>query len=257
MRRARSVSRKITDAMRCLFTPLSRSHASELLDDSGLDPDELAANLRDIRRVNRFFGGTSTIMRYVPGLIALVPPQRTVSILDLATGSADIPITLSAWGKSNGRSLQITASDSSQEILDIAANHVSGKADVTLSLYDARDVAAPDAGFDIVLCSLALHHFAPDDAVRVLREMRRLARIGWIVNDLQRSRLGYLAAWVAAHFTTRNRLTRHDAPLSVLRAYTPGELRDLVVQAGVGPAMVRSHAWFRMAAVGQIEQPHG
>src|SRR5699024_10107521 len=99
------------------------------------------------------------------------------------------------------------------------------------------------------LCSLSLHHFPPDDAVRVLAEMDRIARTGLILNDLRRDRLGYAAAWLAARLTTRNRLTRHDAPLSVLRAYTPGELAGLLRQAGTDSAVISTHAWFRMAAV--------
>jgi hypothetical protein len=101
-----------------------------------------------------------------------------------------------------------------------------------------------------------LHHFAPADAVRVLREVDRLARYGFVVNDLRRSRAGFAAAWLAAHLTTANRLTRNDAPLSVLRAYTPAELRELLAQAGIQDVLVAKHAWFRMAAVKVVGRPH-
>ena len=72
-----------------------------------------------------------------------------------------------------------------------------------------------------------MQRMPPDDAVQVLREMNRLSQRGFILNDLRRSRGGYLAAQAAAKVTTRNRLTRNDAPLSVLRAYTPAELREV------------------------------
>ena len=235
-----------------LFAPLPRSTATELLDEPALDATELAANLRDIRRVNRFFGGTSTVLAHFPGLVAGIPRGQTISVLDLATGSADIPLALQRWAAANGRSLAITASDVSPEILAQAAAHIGDRQTIRLKPLDARDVREPDASFDVVVCSLALHHFTPEDVVRVLREMRRLCRVGLIVNDLCRSRLGYLAAWVAAHGTTRNRLTRHDAPLSVLRAYSLAELRDLLNRAGITGASARSHAWFRMAAVARV-----
>ena len=107
----------------------------------------------------------------------------------------------------------------------------------------------PDRSFDVVLCSLALHHFAPGEAVQVLREMDRLSRIGFILNDIRRCLAGYVAAWSASRVATRNRLTRHDMPLSVLRAYTPHELRALLRQAGIPNARVTTHPLFRMAAV--------
>jgi hypothetical protein len=79
--------------------------------------------------------------------------------------------------------------------------------------------------------------------------MARLARVGFVMNDLRRERIGFAAAWLAAQATTRNRLTRHDAPLSVRRAFTPDELRVLLASAGIRGATVTTHPWFRMAAV--------
>ena len=233
---------------------LARSDAMELMDGPSLDPAELAANLRDIRRVNRLLGGTAAVLRHLPGLLESIPPGQTVTVLDLATGSADIPLALLDWAQRHGRAIEVIASDFSPEILVIAREHVGHRPGITLAQHDARAVVLPDGSVDIVLCSLSLHHFGPDDAVRVLGEMRRLARVGFILNDLRRSRPGYLAAWVAAHLTTRNRLTRHDAPLSVRRAYTPDELRDMLRQAGINDARITTHRWFRMAAVVQAER---
>ena len=211
---------------------------------------ELAANLRDIRRVNRLLGGTATVLRHLPELLAAVPTDRTVTLLDLATGSADIPVAISRWAAGHGRrAIDITASDSSDDMLAIAAEHVDGDPAITLALHDARAVPLPDRSFDIVVCSLSLHHFPPDEAIQVLREMDRLARAGFILNDLRRGHVGFAAAWVASRLTTRNRLTRNDAPLSVRRAYTPVELADLLRRAGVTGATISTHPWFRMAAV--------
>lgn len=237
---------------------LVRSDRPELLDGAIPDRYELEQNLRDIRRVNRLLGGTSTVLRHLPRLLGTTTKQtRPISLLDLATGSADIPLVVARWAKSNNIAVTIVASDSSDAILDVARHHIAGAPEISLARYDARDVPLPDNEFDIVLCSLSLHHFPPDDAVRVLREMDRLARTGFILNDLRRGRLGYAAAWVAARLTTRNRLTRHDAPLSVRRAYTPKELADLLHRAGIDNAEISTHPWFRMAAVKTNAQTDG
>jgi ubiquinone/menaquinone biosynthesis C-methylase UbiE len=240
---------------RFLATP-ARSDAPELMDAPGLDPDELAENLRDIRRVNRLLGGTAIILNHLTGLIALAPPGRPITILDLATGSADIPLAIADWARHHNIELRITASDVSEEMLAEARRQVAGHPDLTLARYDGRDVPLPDDSFDVVLCSLSLHHLSPEDGVRMLREMNRLARLGFIVNDLRRTQLAYLGARLAGRFTTRNRLTRHDAPLSVLRAYTPEELRELLHRAGIHDATIRTHRWFRMAAVKRNETGH-
>jgi ubiquinone/menaquinone biosynthesis C-methylase UbiE len=239
----------LRDAGRRLMMPMPRSDEAELLDQATHDARELRANFRDIRRVNQLLGGTSVVLRHLPALLAEVPSGQTARILDLGTGSADIPIAIARWATKRGVDVSIVASDISEEILEIAAAEIGQQPEITLACYDARSVPLPDASFDIVLCSLSLHHFAPDEATQVLREMDRLGRVGFILNDLSRSRLGYGAAWVAARLTTRNRLTRNDAPLSVRRAYTPNDIRDLLRCADVTGARVTTHAWFRLAAV--------
>ena len=226
-----------------------RTEAAELLDQTGHDAAELAANLRDIRIVNRFAGGTATVLRHLPALTGRVPRGRPVEILDLATGSGDIPLALVRWAARNGRPLRLTVSDLSVEILAEARRTLADVPDVTFTVCDARDVPMPVRSFDVVLCSLSLHHFAPDDAVRVLHEMERLSRTGFILNDIRRDVVGYVAAWMASRVATRNQLTRHDMPLSVLRAYTPDELRELLREAGILEARVTTHPLFRMTAV--------
>jgi len=230
--------------------PLSaRLEADELLDRPERHAADLDANLRDIRRVNLLAGGTRTTMLHLRRIVEMVPSDRPVTILDLATGSADIPVAVARWASRRGRPVSIIASDLSEEILALARHRVSPYRDIALVRYDARDVPLPDRSIDLVLCALALHHFAPPEATAVLREMDRLARYGFILNDIRRGRLGLAAAWISSRLATRNRLTLHDMPLSVRRAYTPSELRSLVADAGIDGATVTTHPLFRMAAV--------
>jgi ubiquinone/menaquinone biosynthesis C-methylase UbiE len=242
---------------RLLFAPMPRSDEPELMDAPILDEAELAANLRDIRRVNRLLGGTAVVLHHLPRIVVAISPARPITLLDLATGSGDSPLAVSRWAKRHGLALTITASDYSEAILAAARTQLAAHPKITLARYDARSVPLPDKSVDVVLCSLSLHHFPPDDAVRVLLEMNRIARHGFILNDLRRGRLGYAAAWIAAHGTTRNRLTRNDAPLSIRRAYTPAELDELLHRAGIDDAEITTHPWFRMAAVKVTANSHG
>jgi SAM-dependent methyltransferase len=235
-------------AVRTFWSMPSRTEGDELLDEAGHDPAELAASLHDVRRINLLFGGLSTVRSQLPRLLAATSLERPVTILDLATGSADIPCHVIRWARDQGREVEITATDFSADILAIAARRVAAYPNIQLLRCDAREVPFADASFDIVLCSLALHHFPPPDAVRVLAEMDRVSRVGFIVNDLARGRPGYIGARLVARLATRNRITRHDAPLSALRAYTPAELRTLLDAAGVTDVEIRRCRWFRMAA---------
>ena len=100
-----------------------------------------------------------------------------------------------------------------------------------LARADGRELPWTDGAFEIVSCCLALHHFPPVEAARVLREMWRVASGGIVVTDLTRSYPAYVGTWLATRTVASNVLTRHDGPLSVLRAYTPQEMRELAAAA--------------------------
>jgi len=111
---------------------------------------------------------------------------------------------------------------------------------------DGVSLPFEDASFDVAMCNLTLHHCDPAEAVALLRELRRVARLSPVVTDLRRSRVGWAGAVLLVSIFTRNRMTRHDAPLSVLRAYTPDEALDLARQAGWKNPRVRRTRFFRM-----------
>jgi SAM-dependent methyltransferase len=231
--------------------PLARSERLELLDtDAALAPArELAGNLRDIRRVNRYLGGTRAVLRVVQPALRHVPIGQYVEILDLATGSADIPLAIVRQARRAGRRVRIVATDFQPSVLAVA-RAADLPAEVELAEADARALPYADRSFDLVILSLALHHFDPEEGRRVLAEMRRVGRRMLIVNDLERCRLGYAGAWLMGHLLTRNRLTRHDAPLSVRRAYTPTEALALAHAAGWRRAHARRVRPFRFVLTG-------
>lgn len=233
--------------------PLRRSSRIELLDqaDTGVTTAELRGNLRDIRRANRFFGGTRAVLLTLPNLIRQCHDGvAPVTILDLATGSADIPLAIAARADVHGWDVRITATDAQTEIVAIA-RAAERERRVTIEQADARDLPYGNGSFDIVLLSLALHHFDSWDAKRVLGEMRRVGRRALVVNDLERSRAGLAGAWLFSRALTTNRLTRHDAPLSVRRAYTPREAQELAHEAGWTATSVRRVAPFRFVMTGR------
>jgi SAM-dependent methyltransferase len=206
----------------------------ELLDGPLDDRAALIANLRDLARINRLTGGTRLSVR---AIAALGDPA---TILDVGTGGADIPMTLLARARSRpaARGLTITATDSRPEVLDAARAArpaVDRTAGLELAVADGRGLPYPDAAFDVAHASLVIHHLEPDEAVAFLRELRRVARDGIVVNDLVRGRLAWIGAWLLVHAFARSRFTRHDGPLSVRRGYTRVELGDLLARAGLTP----------------------
>lgn len=207
--------------------------AAELLDGPLDDLAALAGNLRDLRRVNRLLGGVALSR----GAITALAEDRTdLSVLDVGTGGADIPMALVADAERRGRHLRVLAIDSRTEVLTAAraANPgLDASTQVELRVADGRRLPFADRSFDVAHASLLLHHLEPGDAVALLTEMARVARRGVVVNDLDRSRLAWFGSLLVGHLFTANPLSRHDAPLSVRRAYTLQEARALAIRAGL------------------------
>jgi ubiquinone/menaquinone biosynthesis C-methylase UbiE len=211
--------------------------AEELLDGPLDDPAVLAGNLRDLRRSNRVFGGTRLTSRALDALVGTVADAGTeISLLDVGTGAADIPLALIDEWQRRGRRLDVTAVDERAEVIE-AARRVSPRVEttarLTLAVADGRALPYPEDSFDVAHASLVLHHLEPIDAVALLREMGRVARRGIIVNDLNRSRWTLAGAWLASHVATLNPYSRHDAALSARRAYTLSEAHALIAAAGL------------------------
>ena len=208
----------------------------ELLDGPLDDRAALRDNLRDLRRINRYLGGAALSREAVS--LLLIGDKQPVSLLDVGTGAVDIPVALLEAAETRGRDLRIVALDSRPEILEAARAldpAMADRRDLQLVTADGRTLPYPDHSFDVVHASLVIHHLEPADAIAFLREARRVARRGVVVNDLVRGRALWLGAWLLTRVTTGNRLTRHDGPLSVRRAYTRVELRALLASAGLRP----------------------
>jgi ubiquinone/menaquinone biosynthesis C-methylase UbiE len=137
-----------------------------------------------------------------------------------------------------GVPLRVTATDSRQEVLDAALAVHPALAEIgrlTLAVADGRALPFPDGAFDVAHTSMVLHHLSADDAAGFLAELRRVARVGVVVNDLARGRLFWLGGWLLTHTLAPSRYTRHDGPLSVRRAFTLAEMRELLAEAGLAP----------------------
>jgi ubiquinone/menaquinone biosynthesis C-methylase UbiE len=231
--------------------------ADELLDGPLDQPATLDGNLRDLRRFNRWLGGATLS---AAALDALAAHRVDLTVLDVGTGGADIPVALARLARSRRRRLHAVGIDIRPEILAAAARARSGDADldgVDLHIGDGRRLGYADRSFDVAHASLVLHHLAPSAAVDMLREMGRVARLGVVINDLDRTRAGWVGAWLLAHLLTANRYTRHDIPLSVRRAYRPPETAAMLLAAGLRPVRVIRGAFGQRYAIAAVPSAGG
>ena len=182
--------------------------------------------------------------------------NRPIRILDIGTGSGDIPrsIARAALGGrfgDAGHRLQISATDAHPKVLDLANRLTPTSEYPTVTVMQADALALPfaDGSFDIALCSQTLHHFCPNGCVQILQEMSRVTTTGLIINDLIRSRIAASLVSLWTSLTFAHRLTRHDAPTSVLRAYLPDEYAEIARAAGLRKTTVRRVPIYRAVLI--------
>jgi 2-polyprenyl-3-methyl-5-hydroxy-6-metoxy-1,4-benzoquinol methylase len=211
----------------------------ELLDSDAWTEAEVRIALDDLRRINRWFGGTSTTLAMLEQIIKRTNGQRRLSLLEVASGTSEGPRAAAERARKRGVFLRSTC-------LDRSFAHV--QKGTTAVVGDALDLPFANESFDLVSCGLFAHHLQSDEIVRFAQEALRVARVALLINDLERSLLHWAMAWIGRPLW-RSRLTRHDSVVSVRRSYTPEELRTLLQQARPVRIQISRHYFFRYGAI--------
>ena len=225
----------------------ARIDTPELLDLGHGTPQDVRANLDEMWRINRYLGGFRALTAHLyPRLAAVSGPA---SVLDLGTGAGEAARAIAQWGRRRDCPVRVLAVDWTARHLDVARHTLGQTPDVTLLRADATRLPLAAESVDYVISTLFLHHFAPEAVIRLLRSAFATARRGMIMSDLVRGWLPWAAFRLATPVFARHYLTRHDGLLSVRRAYTPDELRELADAAGLREARVHTHFPWRMTLV--------
>jgi SAM-dependent methyltransferase len=214
----------------------------ELMDRPQPVTAELEIDLRNLRQLNRYFGSYRLIERFLRRWISPGSPMR---ILDLATGSGDIPRLVVDYARRVGAEVKVDAVDQQPATIAIARQLSGAYPEITYFEDNVLTFAAE--AYDIVLCSLALHHFTEPDAVALLRHCRELSRKYVLVADLRRGFLATAGVFLLTALIFREPMTRIDARLSAERAFSFGEFRALAEAAGWQNFGHARFAWARQA----------
>ena len=188
----------------------------------------LAVDLANLKRINRYFGSYALIRHF---LRRWLRPGETASILDLCTASADILRFVVDWTRRAPVSVRVVGVDFRESTLEIARQESRHYPEIELICANVFEFE-PAETFDLVFCSLALHHFSNRDAELLLRRVRKFATRGLLVADIARSDFGVLGIYALTATLLREPMTRFDARLSMKRAFSVAELRALAVKAG-------------------------
>jgi hypothetical protein len=219
---------------------MQRVNTQEILDSDTCPPIEAEASLRDLCRINRWFGGVATT-RHLIERVSSVTGSKYFSILEVAAGFGEVSKIAGRQLERKGITLDVTD-------LDRARTHLlRGNRAV---VADALSIPFQDRSFDLVSCSLFAHHLEPAELARFAREALRVSRCAVLINDLVRHPL-HLALVYAGFPLMRSYVSRFDGLASVRRAYVPAEMRQ-ILSWGAEPATrveISRHFLFRMGVI--------
>src|SRR5262245_20243352 len=233
-----------------MLTP-ERIYVEELLDAGEGTDDDVARSLIDLRRINRFLGGWKVVLDALESQLDGARSDQ-ISLLNVGTGSADIPMAVAQQCERRGLKTFIAAVDISDRNLRIARSRLGVDPDIHFVRANSLQLPFADNSFDFVTASLFLHHFRDEDVVRLLADFGRIAKRAVIVNDLVRNLVPYYFTRIAGPIMWASFLTRNDGPVSILRGFTREEMNALAQQAGLRKRKVKRVFPYRLSMIADV-----
>jgi len=222
--------------------PIVSRLGDELLDHPDADPATVAASLHHIARSNRWFGGWAAVRYGLGALLAGVKPGSRLTLLDVGTGSGDLPRAAAHWAGRRGFTLEPLGVERHRTAAALAL-----RSGVPTLLGCAGALPLRPGSVDVVLASQLVHHLTPQATVDFLRAATRVARVGVVIADLRRSVVALAGFWIGARLFRFDPATRADGMTSVRRGFQAAELDRLLRRAGI-EARTRRRPGFRLVA---------
>lgn len=217
---------------------LQRDRQPESMDDPKLPKEEHLRALKGLARLNQVSGVARAMFPHLRAH-ARATTNQTIRVLDVASGGGDIPIAWARRARREGIKLQLTLLDRSSVAIEQQQRRARRHGvDILALQHDCLSTPLP-AGFDIVTCSLFMHHLDEHQTFRLLQSMQLATEHAIVVCDLDRSRLNLMLVQIAARLLTRSQVVHHDAALSVRAAYTMQEFKQLAENAVARPVRVK------------------
>ncbi len=222
-----------------------REWQAELLDDPGLNEIEVRNALDGLQRLNCISRGAGILWAEIARL-ARSQSLRGLRVLDLACGGGDIALALMKKAANGGLALSMHACDRNARSLEYARRRaITAGLAIEFFAQDVLNEPLP-AGYDVVMCSLFLHHLQERDAITLLSRMSEAAQHLVLVNDLKRSMFNYVLVLIGSRLLSRSPIVHADAVLSMKNAFTAAELAALAETAGLKNFSICTHLPARM-----------
>ena len=226
-----------------------RAAGPELMDDLTLATDALRQNLDELETINTWLGGYRPVLDALARLRPRFPAGRPLRVADLGSGGGDTLRHVARWARKNVIPLELTGIDANSFMLEYAAAKSRAYPEISYRQFDIFSPEFQAQPYDILTCSLFCHHFTDEELVALLRQWHRQAQVAVVINDLHRHWLAYHSIKWLTRLLGGSYLVRHDAPLSVARAFRRADWVALLARAGITNYELRWRWAFRWQVI--------
>lgn len=233
----------------------TRATATEFLDQPDCDPSLAAASYHFMERINDCFGGTRVVRRFLSAEAKGRDVNVPLRVLDIGSGSCDIPLAVSRWARTRGIPLHITCLEMAGPAVEIARRRLARANDPAVHLLQGDAFThQPAKPYDCAVASMCFHHFSNDQILTLLRRLQGFVINSVLINDLRRSPWASGGARLLLAVTGARSGVRHDALLSIRRGFKTSELASVLRELDGVAVSVKPVRWFRIAAVIRFKQ---
>jgi len=210
------------------------------MDDFDLKGEELERTLKDLENINTWLGGNRITMQGIKKLLKEQPREKQVHIADVGCGNGSILREIAAWGRKNNFSLKLTGIDANTHAIEIAQKLSKDYPEIDYMALNIFEPNFKNQEYDIILCTLTLHHFKDEEIREITAGFYRQSRLGVVINDLHRSKQAYYLFRAFCKVFIRNKIARDDGLTSILRGF---KKEDILNFASVLPSQKQKINW--------------
>lgn len=230
-----------------------RSSESEIMDDLNCSGDVINQTLKELEFINKWLGGNAVTTNALENILVDWPAERPLHIADLGCGGGDMLRVVHRLAARKGIKVRLTGIDANPEIINYAKNNLKDIPETELLPIDIFSDGFRALRFDVVIGTLFFHHFSGETLVNFFCGLKHQARLGIIINDIHRHYLAYHSIRYLTRLFSKSSMVRHDAPLSVARAFSRKELVEILEEAGLSNYAIRWKWAFRWQVVIRTE----
>lgn len=210
-----------------------RSNQREMMDDLNSSGQVLEQTLRELGVINKRLGGNKVTISGIELLLQNIPSHQPITIADIGCGQGDVLVAIAQRLSTRYSKLKLVGIDANPHIIDMARNNTAQYPQIKFECIDILTEAFRNQKYDIVTCSLFTHHFKDNQLVDMYASLKNQATLGVVINDLHRHWMAYYSIKVLVSIFSKSPMVRHDAPISVLRAFHRRDIVDILAKAGI------------------------